>query len=143
MNIPDDTDLLKLDNQLCFALYVTSKEIIRQYKPLLDPLNLTYTGYIAMLALWERDNIPIKDLGTRLYLDSGTLTPLLKKLEKQGLLERVRDSRDERKVLISLTAEGKALKERAADVPRRLICDSRLDGEMVRELLTLLHGIMK
>jgi MarR family transcriptional regulator, organic hydroperoxide resistance regulator len=143
MNIPDDTDLLKLDNQLCFALYVTSKEIIRQYKPLLDPLNLTYTGYIAMLALWERDNIPVKDLGTRLYLDSGTLTPLLKKLEKQGLLERVRDSRDERKVLISLTAEGKALKERAADVPRRLICDSRLDGGTVRELLSLLHGIMK
>ncbi len=143
MNMNDTDELLKLDNQLCFALYVTSKEIIRQYKPLLDPLDLTYTGYIAMLALWERDEVTVKDLGQRLYLDSGTLTPLLKKLEKQGFVERVRDRKDERKVVLSLTEKGRELKARAADVPRQLICCSDIDGGTARNLLKLLHSIMK
>ena len=86
MNLPDNFDPLSLDNQLCFALYVCSKEIIRRYKPLLDPLNLTYTEYITLMSLWEKDDVTVKELGQRLFLDSGTLTPLLKKIEKQNLL---------------------------------------------------------
>ncbi|MBP5272403.1 MAG: MarR family transcriptional regulator, partial [Clostridia bacterium] len=85
--LPED-ELLKLDNQLCFSLYVCSKEVIKRYKPLLEPYGLTYTGYITMMALWEKDNVNVKELGSRLFLDSGTLTPLLKKLEAQGYVER-------------------------------------------------------
>lgn len=96
-------DKLKLDNQLCFAVYVASKEIIKQYKPFLDPLGLTYTQYITLLALWEKSDISVKELGQRLFLDSGTLTPLLKKLEAMNLIERVRSSDDERLIIVSLT----------------------------------------
>jgi DNA-binding MarR family transcriptional regulator len=111
---------LKLENQLCFKYYAISKEIIKQYKPLLEPLNLTYTSYITMLVLWEKDGRTIKELGQLLTLDSGTLTPLLKKLEKIGYIHRKRSSEDERKVLISLTKEGQALKELASDIPRKI-----------------------
>ena len=135
-------DILKLDNQLCFALYVTSKEIIKSYKPLLDPLGLTYTGYIAMLALWEKDNIPVKELGKRLYLDSGTLTPLLKKLESKGFLERRRSSRDERSVHIILTEQGLALKKQAGRVPFELIRASDFDKEGALQLLSMLRRYM-
>lgn len=99
-------DKLKLDNQLCFAVYVASKEIIKQYKPFLDPLGLTYTQYITLLALWEKSDISVKELGQRLFLDSGTLTPLLKKLEAMNLIERVRSSDDERLIIVSLTKKG-------------------------------------
>ena len=105
-------DILKLDNQLCFSLYVCSKEIIRKYKPLLEPYGLTYTGYIIMMALWEEDDITIKSLGEKLFLDSGTLTPLLKKLESQGYIVRNRSKKDERNVYINLTKKGKDLKMR-------------------------------
>lgn len=108
---------LKLENQLCFALYTGARTIVRKYKPFLDPLGLTYTQYIALLVLWEQDGISIKDLGEQLMLDSGTLTPLVKKLEKQGLLKRERGQSDERYVSIVLTQEGRALKQKASDVP--------------------------
>lgn len=143
--IPMDTsnnDMLKLDNQLCFALYVTSKEIIRKYKTLLDPLNLTYTSYITLLALWEEDGVTIKSLGKRLYLDSGTLTPLLKKLEIQNLLERVRSSEDERRVMIFLTKEGHALKESVAHIPNQMICAIDVEENKASNLLNLLHEFM-
>ena len=112
-----EKDLLKLDAQLCFPLYACSREIIKRYRPLLEPLQLTYTKYIVMLVLWEEDGIGLKAIGERLFLDSGTLTPLLKSLEEQGLIIRTREPKDERSVVITLTEDGKALKERAKGVP--------------------------
>ena len=106
-------EALKLDNQLCFALYACSREITKLYKPFLDKLGLTYTQYISLLVLWEKDNITVKDLGKKLHLDSGTLTPLLKKLEIMNLVKRIRDTVDERNVYVSLTTQGIALKELA------------------------------
>lgn len=114
-------DNLKLENQLCFAFYVCSKEIIRKYKPLLDPYNLTYTHYITLLALWENDNVTVKSLGEKLYLDSGTLTPLLKKLEKNGYITRERSLHDERNVYIKLTVEGWKLRDKMLDIPDKII----------------------
>lgn len=140
-NNPGD-EMLKLDNQLCFALYVCSKEIIRKYKPILDPLCLTYTGYITLLALWEEDEITVKELGSRLYLDSGTLTPLLKKLEQQGYIERIRSTSDERNVLIKLTGEGYELKTKAYQIPKDLICSTKLENFDAYGLLSDLHKFM-
>jgi DNA-binding MarR family transcriptional regulator len=114
-------DNLILKNQICFKHYVISKEIIKKYKPLLDPLNLTYTSYIIMLVLWEKDNISMKEISDLLYLDSGTLTPVLKKLETKGYIKRLRNKDDERLVYICLTKAGIQLKEFAKDVPRKLI----------------------
>lgn len=136
-------DILKLDNQLCFSLYVCSKEIIRKYKPLLDPYELTYTGYIIMMALWEEDDITIKALGKKLYLDSGTLTPLLKKLEAQGYVTRNRSKKDERNVYISLTEKGKNLKKEALSIPDNMICTLGLDPEEGMKLLKELHKVME
>lgn len=112
---------MKLDNQLCFAFYVCSKEIIRKYKALLDPFNLTYTHYITLLALWEEDNVTVKDLGKKLYLDSGTLTPLLKKLENNGYILRERSLHDERNVYIKLTKEGWKLRDKMIDIPDMIV----------------------
>ena len=109
--------MLELDNQLCFALYSTSLAMIRVYKPLLDELGLTYPQYLAMLVLWERDGLMVSELGERLYLDSGTLTPLLKRLEVSGFIARIRDVEDERRVHITLSAAGRKLKARAAKIP--------------------------
>lgn len=134
---------LALDNQLCFALYVCSKEIIRRYKPLLDPLHLTYTGYITMLALWEREGMTVKALGERLTLDSGTLTPLLKKLETLSYLRRVRSSDDERSVIVKLTEEGRALRERAAKIPTQMLCASQVDPARAVALRDTLRELMK
>jgi len=108
---------LKLENQLCFPLYACSKEVIKKYKPILDKLDLTYTQYITMMVLWEYGSINVKKLGDMLFLDSGTLTPLLKKLESKGYITRKRDSFDERNLLISITDTGKKLKEKAKIVP--------------------------
>ena len=110
-------DWLQLDNQLCFALYSASLAMTRLYKPLLEPLGLTYPQYLALLVLWERDGLAVNELGERLFLDSGTLTPLLKRLEASGLVERQRDPQDERRVRIRLTPQGRALRERAESVP--------------------------
>ena len=142
-------DPLLLDNQLCFALYVCSKEIIRKYKPFLDPLGLTYTSYITMMALWEKDNVNVKELGSHLYLDSGTLTPILKKLEKQGYIRRQRSKEDERNVVIHLTKQGLELKDKCMEVPVSLICSmySQEDlqkgkADAMASLVPSLHQLM-
>ncbi|WP_347463467.1 MarR family transcriptional regulator [Clostridium sp. KNHs205] len=135
--------MLRLDNQLCFALYVCSKEIIKKYKPILEPLGLTYTGYITMLALWEEDGLTVKELGNKLYLDSGTLTPLLKKLEAQDYITRIRSSNDERNVVITLTDKGQNLKSQAIQVPHDLICSVKFDMDTITNTLGSLHGIME
>ena len=118
--------LLTLGNQLCFAVYSTAHAFNRVYKPLLDRLGLTYPQYLVMLALWERDGVPVKDIGERLFLDSGTLTPLLKRLEAAGLVSRLRDAAGERQVRITLTAAGRALKQKAKGIPKALFCASGL-----------------
>ncbi|MEO6840073.1 MAG: MarR family transcriptional regulator [Bradyrhizobium sp.] len=123
---------LRLDNQICFAVYSTAHAFNRVYKPLLDRLGLTYPQYLVMLVLWERDNIPLKDIGERLFLDSGTLTPLLKRLEAADLIKRTRSTADERQVLIELTPEGHALREKAKAVPQSILAASACSvGELV------------
>lgn len=114
-------EALRLDNQLCFALYATSLAITRLYKPLLDAMGLTYPQYLVMLALWERDGVTVSDLCDRLGLETGTLTPLLKRLESAGRISRLRDTGDERRVRVQLTANGRALRRRAAEVPGCLL----------------------
>ena len=114
---PAGNPALLLDNQLCFALYSTSLAMTKIYKPLLAPLGLTYPQYLAMLVLWEQDGVMVSELGDRLYLDSGTLTPLLKRLEASGLIARLRDVADERRVHVTLTAAGRKLKAKAAAIP--------------------------
>ena len=113
---------LKLDHQLCFALYSASLSMTKYYKPLLDPLGLTYPQYLVMLVLWERDGVTVSQLGERLALDSGTLTPLLKRLEAADLVRRLRDTADERRVLLHLTPAGRALKSKALAVPESVAC---------------------
>ena len=122
---PTPDELLKLDNQLCFAVYSASLAMTRLYKPLLEKLSLTYPQYLVMLALWETDGPTVSELGERLSLDSGTLTPLLKRLETNGLVARLRDVADERRVHITLTAAGRKLKARAASVPGCLLSASQ------------------
>lgn len=135
--------MLRLENQLCFPLYACSKEVIRRYKPFLDPLELTYTQYIALMVLWEKGEMSIKDLGERLYLDSGTLTPLLKKLEAKGYIERNRCAQDERSVIITLTEEGRVLQARAADVPRQMSACVVLTEEERMTLRGLLQKMLE
>lgn len=142
MDLPENFNPLALENQLCFALYVCSKEVIRKYQPLLEPLNLTYTMYITLLCLWEKDEVTVKELGSRLYLDSGTLTPLLKKMEGQQLITRTRSKTDERTVYITLTEEGKSLKEKCRDIPSKMMCNKILPEEKAVGLLECLHEIM-
>jgi DNA-binding MarR family transcriptional regulator len=115
---------LLLSNQLCFAVYSTAHAFNRAYKPLLDRLGLTYPQYLVMLVLWERDGLSVKDIGERLFLDSGTLTPLLKRMEAAGLIERTRSTEDERRVLIALTSQGHALREKARAVPKAILAAS-------------------
>lgn len=143
VQVAQDFNPLSLDNQLCFALYVCSKEIIRRYAPVLEPLGLTYTSYITLLGLWEKDNVTVKDLGERLFLDSGTLTPLLKKMEAQGLVARKRSKDDERIVFVSLTEEGRAMRNKCLDVPRQMSCYNFLDFNKAGELLQNLHSMME
>ena len=130
---------LRLDNQICFAVYSAAHAFNRVYKPLLDKLGLTYPQYLVMLVLWERDGVPVKDIGERLFLDSGTLTPLLKRLEQAGLVRRTRSTEDERQVLIALTAQGQALKEKARAVPQSILAASACS---VGELSTLKNEIV-
>ena len=116
--------LLRLDNQICFAVYSAAHAFNRVYKPLLDRLGLTYPQYLVMLVLWERDDVPVKDIGEKLHLDSGTLTPLLKRLEAAHLVKRTRSSEDERQVLIALTPQGQTLKDKARAVPQSILAAS-------------------
>ncbi|GAP38904.1 MarR family transcriptional regulator [Piscinibacter sakaiensis] len=132
-----------LERQLCYALYATSLAMTKLYKPLLDPLGLTYPQYLAMLVLWEQDGIGVTQLGERLALDSGTLTPLLKRLESQGLVQRLRDTRDERRVLLQLTGAGRALRERAATVPRTIAEASGCGLDELARLTTELHALRR
>ena len=115
---------LQLDNQICFAVYSAAHAFNRVYKPLLDRLGLTYPQYLVMLVLWEHDDVPLKDIGERLFLDSGTLTPLLKRLEAADLVKRTRSTEDERQVLIALTPKGRALREKARAVPQAILASS-------------------
>ena len=136
-------DALKLKNQLCFPLYVCSRELIKRYKPFLDTIGLTYTQYLTMLVLWEEGETTSKELGNRLYLDSGTLTPLLKKLETKGLLIRKRSREDERNLLISLTDKGEALKDQAFVIPEGMVKHVNLTVEEQRELYRLLYKLLQ
>ena len=138
---PVDSDWLSLDRQLCFALYSASLAMTKLYKPLLQPLGLTYPQYLVMLVLWESDGITVSDLGERLALDSGTLTPLLKRLEAAGLLSRVRDATDERRVLLTLSAAGRALKAQARAVPRAVASASGCALDDIQSLTTRLRTL--
>lgn len=133
---------LRLENQLCFPLYAASREIIRLYRPHLDALDLTYTQYITMMVLWEEQEISVKQLGKRLYLDSGTLTPLLKSLEAKGCVTRARCKDDERVVLVRLTEQGKALQEKALAVPTEMRACVRLSPEEAAVLYKLLYKLL-
>ena len=135
-------DALKLGVQLCFPLYACAKETVRLYKPYLDELGLTYTQYITMLVLWEKEKLTVKELGKRLYLDSGTLTPLLKKLEAKGLLKRERSKEDERNLFITLTEEGIAMKDRALPIPYEMVKCVALDDEEKVVLYKLLYKLL-
>lgn len=134
---------LKLKNQLCFPLYACAKEVVRSYTPYLDPLGLTYTQYVAMMVLWEHHSIGVKELGEALFLDSGTLTPMLKKMEQRGWLTRERSKDDERRVVVTLTAKGEALQESAAEIPMRVSQCVSLGAEDMMQLHTLLHKLLK
>jgi DNA-binding MarR family transcriptional regulator len=133
---------LKLENQLCFPLYASSRLIVRLYNPVLLPLGLTYTKYIVMMALWEKDNIGLKELGETLFLDSGTLTPLLKKLESQGFITRERNAEDERNIVIKLTEQGNNLKDSAKDIPEKIGSCINMSGKDIKELQRLLNIIL-
>ena len=132
-------EALKLDNQLCFPLYAAARKITGAYAPILKPLGLTYTQYLVMLVLWEKEKVSVKSLGETLWLDSGTLTPLLKKLEAKGLVTRVRSRQDERSVEIGLTEEGRALREKAADIPGKVGSCLRMPPEEAAALYSLLY----
>ena len=138
----DRYDCLKLKNQICFPLYACSKEIIRRYKPFLDRVDLTYTQYITMMALWENEKMNVRELGQCLFLDSGTLTPVLKKLESKGYVARRRSVDDERILLLSLTDEGRRLRERASHVPARADCCPGLTPEESDTLYALLYKVL-
>ncbi|MCM1263499.1 MAG: MarR family transcriptional regulator [Butyrivibrio sp.] len=135
-------DCLKLENQLCFPLYACSKEVIRRYKPYLDRLDLTYTQYIAMMVMWEKKEVNVKELGEYLYLDSGTLTPLLKKLEEKNYVMRKRSKEDERSLIVSITKEGEALKEQAVSVPAELSACVNMEPQEAQQLYQLLYKLL-
>lgn len=139
----EEYNCLKLSNQLCFPLYACAKEIVRRYKPYLDELALTYTQYIAMMVLWEKKEMNVKELGECIYLDSGTLTPLLKKLEAKGYVERHRSKEDERNLIIRITEAGEALRARAVSVPQKMQGCVNLSKEEAGELYRLLYKVLQ
>ncbi|MBO6154497.1 MAG: MarR family transcriptional regulator [Lachnospiraceae bacterium] len=139
----DKYQCLKLDNQLCFPLYAVSKEIVRKYKPFLDEVDLTYTQYIVMMVVWEDEKVSVKEMGKKLFLDSGTLTPVLKTLEKKGLIERTRSKEDERNLIVTLTPSGKALKDKAVDIPAKMGGCLNISPDDAMELHIILHRIME
>lgn len=139
----DAYDCLKLDNQLCFPLYVCAKEVVRQYKPFLDEIDLTYTQYITMMVMWEQKELSVKELGEYLYLDSGTLTPVLKTLEKKGYIARRRSDEDERSLIVSLTESGILLRDKAVLIPGKMAKCVSLSPEDAAELYRILHTMMK
>lgn len=138
----ENYDSLKLENQLCFPLYAAAKEVVRVYRPYLDNLNLTYTQYITMMVLWQEKEISVKALGEKLFLDSGTLTPLLKSMEQKGYLRRHRSEKDERVLLVSLTKEGEELKKNAVSVPQSVGSCIKLKPEEAIQLYGLLYKLL-
>ena len=135
-------DALRLENQLCFPLYACAREVVKKYKPFLDDIDLTYTQYITMMVLWEAGETTSKDIGERLHLDSGTLTPVIKKLAEKGLVTRQRDKDDERNLLVALTAAGEDLKRRAAAIPAQMGGCIRLTPEEAATLYGLLYKLL-
>lgn len=136
-------DVLKLENQLCFPLYACSREVIKSYRPYLDKLDLTYTQYITMMVFWEHKKINVKELGKKLFLDSGTLTPVLKSLEAKGYVNRYRSTEDERVLIVEITEAGEALKERAVEIPKALASCVNLSPEESMQLYQLLYKLLK
>ena len=134
---------LKLENQLCFPLYACAKEIVRRYTPLLEPLGLTYTQYIAMMVMWEHKSISVRDMGKLLFLDSGTLTPMLKKMEKAGWIQRKRSESDERMVILTITARGEELHDKAAEIPSKMARCVTLENDDALRLYSLLNKLVK
>lgn len=139
----DKYDSLKLENQLCFPLYAASKEIVRRYKPFLDELDMTYTQYITMMVMWEHKELSVKELGNYLYLDSGTLTPLLKTMEKKGWVERNRSEKDERVLNVTITDAGEKLKDQALSVPEKISTCISIEPEEAVQLYKTLHKILE
>ena len=135
-------DCLKLENQICFPMYVASKEIVRRYIPLLNKLDLTYTQYITLLALWEKDHVTVKELGEKLYLDSGTLTPLLNKLEKKGYIIKNKSDKDGRELVVIVTTKGLELKQKALEVPPEIAKCVNLKKEEAIVFYQLLHKVL-
>ena len=135
-------DALKLENQLCFPLYAASREVIKQYRPYLEELDLTYTQYIAMMVIWTEKIINVKELGENLYLDSGTLTPVLKALEAKGYVRRYRSAKDERVLLVEITDAGYALRDKAGKIPDLVAPNLRLDDEESIQLHRILYKIL-
>ncbi len=133
---------LKLENQLCFPLYAAAKEVVRRYRPFLEELDLTYTQYITMMVLWEQKEINVRELGEKLYLDSGTLTPLLKSLEQKQYVSRHRSAKDERVLIVSLSEKGEKLREKAACVPGQMGGCIRLTADEARTLYSLLYKLL-
>lgn len=138
----DKYDALKLENQLCFPLYACSREIVKKYRPYLDELDITYTQYIAMMVFWEKKTWSAKELGEKLYLDSGTLTPVLKSLEKKGYVRRERASSDERLLMVSVTEKGMELRDKAVDIPAKIAQCVKLDGDEAIALYRMLYKIL-
>jgi DNA-binding MarR family transcriptional regulator len=139
--VMDSSDVPRLDDQLCFALYAASRSVVQAYQSLLEPLDVTYPQYLVMLVLWEDDGVTVGHLGERLYLDSGTLTPLLKRLEARGLIERRRARHDERVVEVHLTTAGKSLRKKAVAIPRELLCKAKLPLDQLVRLRDELHAL--
>ncbi len=137
-----DYPQLRLENQICFPLYACAKEIVRCYAPLLEPYNLTYTHYITMMVIWEKREVTVSELGKALCLDSGTLTPVLKKLESHGYVKRTRKAEDERCVVITPTEEGLALQEKLKDVPYQVGCSIKLEPSEAAQLYGLLNKVL-
>ena len=135
-------DVLKLSNQLCFPIYAASREVVKKYKPYLEKIDLTYTQYIVMMVPWERKTVNVKELGECLYLDSGTLTPLLKKLESKGFVSRMRSETDERNLVVSITDDGEKLKEKAVEIPMQIAGCTNLTKEEAMHLYTILYKIL-
>ncbi|MBQ3236968.1 MAG: MarR family transcriptional regulator [Oscillospiraceae bacterium] len=133
---------LKLENQLCFPLYAASREVIKQYRPYLEELDLTYTQYIAMMVFWEEKSINVKELGKKLFLDSGTLTPVLKSLESKGYISRARSEKDERVLVAEITEKGEELKEKAVSVPQKIAGCTKLEPQEAMELYRLLYKVL-
>ena len=140
--MPDKYDAIKLKNQLCFPLYACSKEIVKAYKPYLDELDLTYTQYITMMVMWEHKELKVKEVGQYLYLDSSTLTPLLKRLEEKGYVKRRRSSEDERDLIVTITESGELLKEKAVTIPERLGACVDLEAQKAQTLYALLYEVI-